>query len=139
MGRLGTFRSICRLGLLLTLADGSGVVAMAQSASSATCTVRIRPREAADYDLSTEVTLRGVIEGWEGRSIRIRLAAGVLRVDTGAWNTSGLFDAGTSLEILASRSVVEGRQRFLAREIRHAGGVLRIRDAFGSPIQAGSL
>ncbi|HJV37894.1 MAG TPA: hypothetical protein VJ528_03565 [Geothrix sp.] len=139
MGRLGTFRSICRLGLLLALAGGSEAVVMAQSTSSATCTVRIRPREAADYDLSTEVTIQGVVEGWEGRSIRIRLAAGVLRVDTGAWNTSGLFEAGTPLEVLASRSVVEGRQRFLAREIRHAGGVLMIRDAFGAPIQAGSL
>ncbi|WP_243286173.1 hypothetical protein [Geothrix terrae] len=139
MGRLGTFRSTCRLGLLLALACGSEVVVMAQSTSSATCTVRIRPREAADYDLSTEVTIHGVVDGWEGRSLRIRLAAGVLWVDTGGWNTSNLFEAGTPLEVLASRSVVEGRQRFLAREIRHARGVLTIRDAFGAPIQAGSL
>ncbi|WP_257309025.1 hypothetical protein [Geothrix fuzhouensis] len=139
MGRLGTFRSTCRLGLLLVLAGGSGVVAVAQSTTSATCAVRIRPREAADYDLSTEVTVRGVVEGWEGRSLRIRLAAGVLRVDTGAWNTSGLFEAGTPLEVLASRSMADGRQRFLAREIRHAGGVLRLRDASGAPIQAVSL
>lgn len=139
MGRLETFRSTCRLGLLLALAGGSGVVAVAQSTTSATCAVRIRPREAADYDLSTEVTVRGVVEGWEGRSLRIRLAAGVLRVDTGAWNTSGLFEAGTPLEVLASRSMADGRQRFLAREIRHAGGVLRLRDASGAPIQAVSL
>ena len=139
MGRPGNFRSTCCLGLLLALAGGSEVVAIAQSTSSATCTVRIRPHEAADYDLSTEVTLHGVAEGWESRSIRLRLAAGFLRVDTGGWNTAGLFKAGTSLEILATRSMVEGRQQFLAREIHHAGGVLLLRDASGAPTQTGGL
>lgn len=138
MGRLGTFRSTCCLGLLLALAGGSGVMAMAQSTSRATCSVRIRPREAADYDLSSEVTVRGVVEGWKGASIRLRLAAGLLQVDTGGRDTSGLFEAGATIQVLASRRVVDGRQQFLAREIQHAGGVLRLRDALGVPLAAGA-
>lgn len=136
MGRLGTIRSICRLGLLLALAGGSGAVAMAQATRSASASVRIRPTAAADYDLDSEVTLRGVVEGWEGGTIRLRLRAGLLRVDTGARDTSGLFEAGAAVEILASRRTVEGHQRFLAREIQHAGGILRLRDALGVPLAA---
>lgn len=136
MGRPGTIRSICRLGLLLALAGGSGVVALAQSTASASIAIRIRPRAAADYDPATEVSLRGVVEEWEDGTIRLRLRAGLLRVDTGAQDTSGLFEAGAAVEILASRRMVEGRQRFLAREIQHAGCILRLRDALGVPLAA---
>lgn len=136
MGRRGTFRSICRLGLLLALAGGSASAVRAQSTRSASCTVRIRPLAAADYDLSSEVAFRGVVEGWEGRSIKVRLAAGLLRVNTGERDTSGLFEAGTTIEVLASRRVVDGHQQFLAREIQHAGRVLRLRDALGVPLPA---
>jgi len=139
MGRLETFRSTCRLGLLLALAGGSGVVVLAQSTRSASIAVRIRPLAAADYDLSSEVTLRGVVEGWEGGAIRLRLAAGFLRVDTGVLDTSGLLEAGAAIEVLASRRVVDGRQQFLAREIQHAGGVLRLRDASGVPLAAEAM
>jgi hypothetical protein len=123
---------------MLALAGGSGVVAKAQSTCSASIAVRIRPLAAADYDLSSEVTLHGVVEGWEGGAIRLRLTAGVLRVDTGTLDTSALLEAGTAIKVLASRHMVDGRQKFLAREIQHAGGVLTLRDALGVPQPAES-
>lgn len=136
MGRPGTIRSICRLGLLLALAGGSGAVAMAQSTASASVAVRIRPRAAADYDPATEVSLRGLVAGWEGGMILLRIPAGTVRVDAGNWIGAEAIPAGTAVEILAAKRQEEGRQRFLAREIRHAGGILAVRDPQGVPLPA---
>lgn len=122
-----------RMGRGLALAAAIGGPALAQGTATAPCTVRIRPRAAADYDLATEVTLRGVVAGWKDGHILLRIPAGTLRVDTGAWDAAGALEPGATIEVLASRREEAGRQRFLAREIRHGGGVLAIRDAQGVP------
>ena len=105
----------------------------AQATVAVPCTVRIRPRAAADYDPATEVTLKGRVAGWQDGHLLLRIPAGILRVDTAAWDTAGTLGAGTPVEILASRRDEAGRQRFLAREVRHGGGILVVRDALGVP------
>lgn len=107
----------------------------AQATAAATCSVRIRPRAAADYDPSAEVLLRGRVIGREAGLILLRLPAGTVRVDAGAWGGAATLEAGSSVEILASRRQEDGRQRFLAREIRHSEGLVVIRDAEGVPLQ----
>lgn len=139
MGRPGTVRSICRLGLLLALAGGSGVTALAQSTATASIAVRIRPRAAADYDPATEVSLQGLVAGWDGGMILLRLPVGTVRVDTGKWTGAEAIPAGSVVEILAAKRQEGGRQRFLAREIRHAGGVLAVRDLQGVPLPVAAL
>lgn len=133
MGHPGNPRSILHLGRTLALVGVVGMPALAQNTHGAPCTVRIRPRAAADYDPSTEVSLRGKVAGWKDGVMLLQIAAGILPVDTGAWNTATMLDAGSTVEILASRRVEAGRQRFLAREIRYIGGVLALRDARGVP------
>jgi hypothetical protein len=133
VGHLGNLRLILFLGRTLGLVGLIGIPALAQNTNGTPCTVRIRPRAAADYDPSTEVNLRGQVAGWKAGAILLQITAGILPVDTGAWNTAKTLEAGSTVEILASKRVEEGRQRFLAREIRYAGGVLAIRDARGVP------
>ena len=55
--------SLPALSLLLAL---SGSL-QAQVRLSVPCSVRIRPAAAADYDLASEVNLRGILVGREGR------------------------------------------------------------------------
>jgi len=112
---------------------------LAQSSASATCAVRIRPRAAADYDPATEVSLQGLVAGWDGGVILLRIPAGTVRVDTGNWTGAEALPAGSAVEILAAKRQEGGRQRFLAREIRHAGGVLAVRDPQGVPLPAAVL
>lgn len=133
MGHPGYLPFILHLGRTLALVGLVGVPAQAQNTKCAPCTVRIRPRAAADYDPSAEVDLHGQVAGWREGVILLRIAAGILPVDTGAWNTAKTLEAGSTVEILASKRVEEGRQRFLARVIRYDGGVLAIRDARGVP------
>ena len=64
----------------------------------------------------------------------VRIAAGVVRVDAGAWAGPEPRDAEISLEILAARHQENGRQTFLAREIRTASGTVLLRDAQGVPL-----
>lgn len=129
-----SIRTTRRLALALALAGFIAEPALAQATASATVTVRIRPRAAADYDLSSEVILRGQVVAHEKGIIRLRLSPGVVRVDTGAWNGSDLLQPGTAIEVVAAKRQEDGRQRHIAREIRHAGGVVVIRDAQGVPL-----
>jgi hypothetical protein len=129
----------CRLVFGLALAECSGGPALAQTQAKAeaTCTVRILPRAAAGYDPSTEMVLRGRVIGRENGLILLRIPAGIVRVDAGAWDEAAAREAGVTLEILASKRQENGRQRFLAREIRHPGGRVVIRDALGVPVPVG--
>lgn len=124
-------RSTRRLALGLALVGFLAGPALAQAAAAVPCTVRIRPRAAADYDPSTEVLLRGRIIGRENGLILLRMAAGTVHVDAGAWGEPGWPDTASTIEILASRRQEDGHQRFLAREIRQAGSSVMIRDARG--------
>lgn len=127
-------RSIRRLALGLALV---GVVAgpvQAQATVGVPCAVRIRPLAAADYDPSTEVLLRGRVIGRENGLILLRITAGIVRVDAGAWGGSAPYEAASTVEILASKRQEGGHQRFLAREIRQDSGSVMIRDARGVPL-----
>lgn len=130
-----TRRSPLSLAVVLFFAGFLAMPVRAQAAATVTCSVRIRPRAAADYDPSTEVLLRGRVIGREAGLILLRLPAGTVRVDAGAWGGAETLAAGSSVEVLASKRQEDGRQRFLAREIRHAEGLVAIRDAQGVPLQ----
>ena len=130
-----TRRSILGLALALGFLGFLATPVQAQTTASATCSVRIRPRAAADYDPSAEVLLRGRVIGREAGLILLRLPAGTVRVDAGAWGGAETLEAGSSVEVLASKRQEDGRQRFLAREIRHREGFVVIRDARGVPLQ----
>jgi hypothetical protein len=67
-------------------------------------------------------------------TIMLRLAAGTVRVDTGSWAGSDLLRPGTRVEVVAAKRQEDGHQRFMAREIRYAGGSLVLRDAQGVPL-----
>ena len=68
------------LSLLLAL---SGTL-QAQVRLSVPCSVRIRPAAAVDYDLASEVSLRGGIVGREGHLLLLQLRAGLVRIDAGS-------------------------------------------------------
>ena len=133
-----SIRTVRRLAMALVVVGSIvwPVLSQASSTASATAmaTVRILPRAAAGYDPAAEVLLRGLVGGWDGDQLLLRLSAGMVRVDTGSWNTREALAVGSSVEVLASKIQQDGRQRFLAREIRHAQGLNVIRDAQGVPI-----
>ena len=60
-----TRRSTLSLALALGFLGFLATPIWAQATASATCSVRIRPRAAADYDPSAEVLLRGRVIGRE--------------------------------------------------------------------------
>ena len=129
--RLGSIQ--CRLLGVLAIGVICSIIAGSTSAK-ATVTVHIRSRAAFDYDLSNEVVLRGQVVAREKDIILLRLRVGTVRVDTGAWAGSALLQPGTDIEVVAAKRQEDGRQRFMAREIRHAGGSVVIRDAEGVPL-----
>jgi hypothetical protein len=122
-----------RLVLGLALMGCIAAPGLAQATAGAPCTVRIRPQAAADYDPSTEVLLQGRLVGRENGLLLLRLRAGIVRVDMGAWEEAVLREAGSSLAILASKRLENGRQRFVAREVHLTSGSVIIRDAQGVP------
>ena len=130
-------RTTRRLALALGLALAGFIAgpALAQATATATATVHIRPRAAADYDLSSEVLLRGQVVVCEKNVILLRLSVGIVRVDTGAWGGAGLLQPETAVEVVAAKWQEDGHQRFIAREIRHAGKLVVIRDTQGVPLQ----
>ena len=120
------------LGLLLaTLLAGP---AWAQATASIPISVHIRSHVAGGYEPSSELLLRGRVIGRDQGLFLVRIAAGVVRVDAGAWAGPEPRDAEISLEILAARHQENGRQTFLAREIRTASGTVLLRDAQGVPL-----
>ena len=122
--------SFSALSLLLAL---SGTL-QTQVRLSVPCSVRIRPA-AADYDLASEVSLRGVIVGREGRLLLLQLRVGLVRIDAGSSIAASHLSSGTQVQVVAAKLQEEGRQRLLVREIRTAEATLVLRDALGVPTQ----
>jgi hypothetical protein len=110
---------------------------MGQSSASVTCTARIRPREAADYDLSSEVVLQGRVVGQEGGVLLLRIPAGTVRIDAGSDRNVARILANATIEVVGAKLQEGGRQRLLVREIRFAGGYLVLRDPLGRPLPVG--
>ncbi len=131
--RLGSIQ--CRLLGVLVIGVACSIIAGSTSATAtSTITVRIVPRAAFDYDLSNEVILRGQVVAREKDIILLRLKIGTVRVDTGSWTGSALLQPGTDIEVVAAKRQENGRQRFLAREIRYPGGSVVLRDTQGAPL-----
>jgi hypothetical protein len=122
------------LGVLAIGVVCSIIAGKNSATASASITVRIVPRAAFDYDLSNEVILQGQVVAREKDIIMLRLTAGTVRVDTGSWAGSDLLRPGTRIEVVAAKRQEDGHQRFIAREIRYAGGSVVIRDAQGVPL-----
>jgi hypothetical protein len=122
------------LGVLAIGAACSIIAGKNSATATASITVRILPRAAMDYDLSNEVLLQGQVIAQDKGTIMLRLAAGTVRVDTGSWAGSDLLRPGTRVEVVAAKRQEDGHQRFMAREIRYAGGSLVLRDAQGVPL-----
>jgi hypothetical protein len=122
------------LGVMVIGVACSIIAGKNSATTTATVTVRIVPRAALDYDLSNEVLLQGQVVTREKGTIVLRLAAGTVRVDTGSWAGSDLLQPGTPIEVLAAKRQEDGHQRFMAREIRYAGGSVMLRDAQGVPL-----
>jgi hypothetical protein len=121
--------------LLLTLALIATPVLAQAAAHSATvpCSVRIRPVAAADYDPSSEFTLRGTVTESQAGQLKLRLPFGVVRIQVGTAFPSGTVAVGQVVEVLASKRQDDQGQRFVAREVRHPGGTTVLRDAQGVP------
>lgn len=69
----------------------------------------------------SEVRLKGVVEQVEGGTVQLRLAFGMVRVEMGKLAATQVVRAGESLEILASKIVVEGSQHLVAMEVLNQG------------------
>jgi len=110
--------------------------APARSSAVATCTVRIRPLAAADYDPSAEVVLRGTVVEIQGSTLRLRLACGTVRVELGTTLAAGSVALGQAVEITGAKRQDDLGQRFLARELRAGSQVLVLRDTDGVPVGA---
>ena len=99
----------------------------AQARLTVPCTVRIRPIEAADYDLGSEVTIQGRILGREGRLLLLEIKGGRVRVDPGRSEEILALAPGTDVLVVAAKVQEEGHQRLLARLIRIEGRTLVLR------------
>ena len=86
------------LSLLLAL---SGTL-QAQVRLSVPCSVRIRPAAAVDYDLASEVSLRGGIVGREGHLLLLQLRAGLVRIDAGSSIAASHLSSGTQVPVVAA-------------------------------------
>ena len=128
--------SIHRIALVAVLSGVFAGAAFAQSSAAVgvRCTVRIRPAAAADYDLASEVVLRGHVVGHEGNLVLLRIPAGTVRVDAGAAEAAARIPLQVSVEVTAAKWQDGNRQRLLAREIRFPGETLVLRDGFGAPL-----
>ena len=98
-------------------------------------TVRILPASPADYNLADELTLRGTVAEAQEGFLKLRLPAGQVRVQVGRAFPGGRLRAGEVVEVLASRWQDDHGQHLMAREVRHAGGTLVLRNAEGVPVQ----
>jgi hypothetical protein len=123
------------LGVLAIGVACSIIAGKTTATATASVSVRILPPAALDYDLSNEVLLRGQVVGREKGTLLLRLKAGTVRVDTGSWVGSELVQLGTDIEVVAAKRQEDGHQRFIARELRQAGGTVVLRDAQGVPVQ----
>lgn len=67
------------------------------------------------------VTLRGVVEGIDGATVRLRMGFGTLRVELGNAVRAEALRAGEAIELKADKITAGGAQRFLATEVTHLG------------------
>ena len=116
----------CLAMVVLALATMTPLMAQVatRATASVTCSVRIRSRAAADYDPSAELVLSGTVVSAQAGSLRLRLAAGTVRVDLGSANVA----------VTVSRLQNENGQHFVARELHAAAGDQIFRDADGVPV-----
>jgi hypothetical protein len=102
------------------------------------------------YDTSTEMTLKGTVDevqphqarsGGTGTHLVFKTESSVMDVHVGPSNWLAEkkyeFAKGDSLEIVGSKVTVEGKDAFLAREIRKDGVTMTLRDASGKPVWSG--
>jgi hypothetical protein len=132
--------SACRfLAMAAALLLGGTLLRAEPHASvTATCTVRMLPRAAAGYDLSTERDLQGQVEAIEAGVLRLRLKAGWVGVELGPMGQVALPTVGTPVVVVASLQMVDGRQHLVAREVRQDGKRWTLRDDRGVPVSPGS-
>lgn len=67
------------------------------------------------------VTLRGVVEGIDGATVRLRMGFGTLRVELGDAVRAEALRAGEAVELKADKITAGGAQRLLATEVTHLG------------------
>ena len=131
------FALAARMGLI-GMALGLPLQATQPGASAFSVTVpssvRIRSRAAADYDPSRELVLQGRVEAIEFGVMRLRLPAGLVKVELGAQAVSGLLPLGSQVAVVASLRILEGRQHLVARELSWQGQSWTLRDAQGVPV-----
>lgn len=98
------------------------------------------------YDKATESTVKGTVDavtphqgrgGGTGLHLSVRTDAGTLDVHVGptAWLTQQhyAFAEHDAIEMIGSRVKVDGKDAFLAREIRKGDVTMALRDANGLP------
>ncbi len=135
-------RALRGMALAASWLWGGTLVGAEQHASVAVaCAVRLLPRASAGYDLSLERHLQGQVESMEAGVLRLRLKAGLVRVELGPSERLGGPVAGTPVAVIASLRMVDGRQHLVAREVREVsqGGQRWVfRDERGVPVPQGS-
>ena len=124
----------CLAMVVLALATMTPLMAQVatRATASVTCSVRIRSRAAADYDPSAELVLSGTVVSAQAGSLRLRLAAGTVRVDLGS--AVPAVTLGENVAVTVSRLQNENGQHFVARELHAAAGDQIFRDADGVPV-----
>ena len=98
------------------------------------------------YDTATESTVKGTVEavtphqgrgGGTGLHLSVKTDAGSLDVHVGptAWLTQQqyAFAERDAVEMIGSRVTIDGKDAFLAREIRKGDVTMTLRDANGLP------
>ena len=136
-----------------TLRRAAWMVALMVALSAASTLAQ--PRKGAGpgmprYDPSAEVTLKGTVDevqphqarsGGTGTHLAFKTESGVMDVHVGPTNWLSEkkyeFAKGDQLEIVGSKVTVDGKDAFLAREIRKGGVTMTLRDASGKPVWSG--
>lgn len=102
------------------------------------------------YNKATEVTIAGTVDevqphqgraGGTGTHLIVSAPGGPFDVHLGPtnWLTSKKFNfsKGDQIEIVGSKTVVDGKDAFIAREVKRAGDTMVLRDEAGFPLWAG--
>lgn len=107
----------------------------ATAAGFVPCSVRIRPKPAADYDPGSEMLLRGSVASAKDGVLKMRLPFGVVHIQVGTALDGACLDMGQAVEVLASRRQDDRSQWFVAREVRGGIRPLVLRDSQGVPVR----
>lgn len=109
--------------------------ATAATAGSVPCSVRIRPKVAADYDPGSEMLLRGPVTSARDGILKVRLPFGVVHIQVGTALDGASLGPGQVVEVLASKRQDDRSQWFVAREVRSGPSTLVLRDSRGVPVR----